>query len=74
MILKALYGLRGSPRWFQDFLVDLLINVLHLIQYEADPMIFKSKDNGLHLNVHVDDPFATSRELDVLQNFWDTLG
>eukprot|EP00969_Alexandrium_andersonii_P348215 15397512-Alexandrium_andersonii.AAC.1 len=31
-------------------------------------------DNGLHLNVHVDDPFATSRELNVLQNFWDTLG
>eukprot|EP00969_Alexandrium_andersonii_P148808 6578569-Alexandrium_andersonii.AAC.1 len=73
MILKAFYGLRGSPKWLQDVLVDSLTNILNLLQYEPDSAILKSKDGEMHLSKCVDDPFATSRELNVAQNFLDNL-
>ena len=39
---KALYGLRSSPKAWQDHLADILQHVLHLVRLRTEPNVFKT--------------------------------
>ena len=68
MVIRALYGLRQSPRaWYQKLRSTLISWGWRMSLY--DPCVFINDNNGLILEVHVDDINVMGKDLQKILNF-----
>lgn len=68
MVIRALYGLRQSPRaWYQKLRSTLVNWGWRISAY--DPCVFINGDTGLILEVHVDDINVMGKDLQMILDF-----
>eukprot|EP00971_Amphidinium_carterae_P112156 2221458-Amphidinium_carterae.2 len=59
---KALYGLKTSPRQWQQHLTNILVKELKFHQSKCDPNLFIGPSNNIMVLVYVDDLFITGKK------------
>ena len=61
-VTQALYGFRKSPKWFQDWLTEILVKRLEFVQCRTDPQVYVGRKRRVILDIHVDDPLGAGTE------------
>ena len=54
-INKALYGLRSSPKAWQDHLATLLTTKMGMTRLKSEPNVYRNKDGTAYIMIYVDD-------------------
>ena len=73
-LLKALYGLKSSPKTWSDHLASLLTNNLGFTRSLTDCCLYYNTEHKTWVLVYVDDLFVVSRTTDGINNFFNQLG
>ena len=56
-INKALYGLRSSPKAWQDHLATLLTTTMGMTRLKSEPNVYRNKEGTAYIMIYVDDLF-----------------
>ena len=67
-MLKAIYGLRTSPKSWQDFLVDVL-KQLGLTRLVSEPNVYRNEQQTVFVMVYVDDLLLLGEQSEVNKIF-----
>lgn len=67
--IKAVYGLREAPKWFQDWFAKVLTEKMEFGQCLVDSQIFVHKERKCYLHIHVDDPWGAGPKAQIEEVF-----